>query len=262
MKSNFFRFKILVTATFAFCLIHPHIHAQLTQVTENLLESTQIQYKRTTASPGEGTPVGRRVGAGSSGGECQIGTQQTPLVALVPEENTVDGQRKAVWGRTSQLSPTLWFYVAYPPNTHVLFALQDEQENPLYSTAFQIQSEKPDLVSVTIPSTEEIALEPGKKYLWYLYIMCAQKDSPDDFVNGWVEVTKANPELESQLQQATPWQRIKLYAENGFWYDALTQLEQLRSQQPGETKLDALWQDLLQQVGLGDISNAPVVQEH
>lgn len=269
MKNNLFRFQFLLVVTFTLLLTNflssiPQIYAQLTPVRDNILGG-QINFRRVTASPFEGAPSGRGQGAGSQSGECQIEEQQTPkpLIALVPKETTTDGENTAVWGRTSQTNPTFWFYSAYPQNTYVLLELQDEEENILYETSVQLQSEEPGLVSVTLPSEQEAVLEAGKKYLWYFYVMCNQPNSPDDFVHGWVEVSSVNPEFTNKLEQATPIERIELYAENGFWYDALNELEKLRSQQPGNPQLNEIWTDLLKQVDIvEEVSKAPVVQRH
>ena len=280
MKINLFSVQILLVIVFTLLLPNLFsstfpVNAQLNPITNQFLEILHINYKRVTASPGEDAPSGRRHGAGSQvvnaspealpppdelilrggshSGNCTIEEYQThqPLIAVVPKETTIDGDSTAIWGKTTKLSPTLWFYVAYPQKTNVMFELHD-QAAILYSHSFELQSKTPGLVSVTIPSTMEMTLAAGKKYFWYFDIMCSQSDFPDDFVSGWVEVAQVNPEFAYQLNQATPLQKVKMYAENGFWYDTLSELKQLRSQQPDNKQLDNIWTDLLQQIGFSD----------
>lgn len=220
----------------------------------------QINYRRVTASPGEDAPTGRGQGAGSSSGECQIGEEQTPLVAVVPEEANKSGVGTSIWAKTSQKQPKFWFYVAYPTNTQVMFELQDEQENSIYTTSFTLQG-TPGLVSITLPATHQGVLEAGQKYLWYFYVMCAQHNSPDDFVTGWVEVVELDAKIIQGLEQAAPQQRIAMYAQEGLWHDTITQVQELRSQEPENQHWQEIWLDLLQQVSLGDIGHASVVQQ-
>ena len=261
MKSNSFGIPLLIIVTFPFLgLVNP-IEAQLSRVKNNLLESGQLNFERVTASPGEDAPSGIQKGAGSNSGECQIGEQENPLVALVPEENATNVEDIYVWARTTQQFPTFWFYVAYPPNTYAQFELQDEQQNRLYKTTFQLKG-TPGLVSFTLPSTQSVRLETGKRYFWYFYIMCGQPGSPDDFVSAWVEKVDLNTDITQKLQQATPIQQVNIYAENGIWHETLTKLAQLRSQQPENEQLGLIWANLLEQIDLEEFSQAAWVQHH
>ena len=69
-----------------------------------------------------------------------------------------------------------------------------------------------------------------------------------------------NPTLMSQLKNATPRQRVTLYATNGFWHDALTTLAELRSANPGDATLSRDWVSLLHSVGLDAIATEPIIE--
>ncbi|MGH2414201.1 MAG: DUF928 domain-containing protein, partial [Microcystaceae cyanobacterium] len=196
------------------------IQAQLAAPASDLEDIVQLNFKRPTVSPDQGSPTGRQEGAGSHSSQCQLEpTKTTPLVALVPQETGTDGTSSYVWGKTTVPHPAFWFYVAYPPETHVMFELQDEEEKEIYTTSFILKG-TPGVVSVTLPPT--IQLETGRRYLWYFYVFCHSQDSPDDFVSGWVERVALSPALESQLAQAKAIQRVALYADSGIWQDAIT----------------------------------------
>ena len=214
--------------------------------------------------PDNGAPGGRREGAGSHS-LCQVTNQEkeiSPLIALMPKIviETETKSKTYVWGKTALDHPTIWFYVAYPANTYVEFVLQDEGENEIYQTTFTLDK-TPGIVSLTLPE-DKINLETGKSYHWYFNIMCNPEDTTDDFVEGWIERVELNPVINAQLESVKPLERISIYAENGLWYDTLTNLDRLRQTESENQAIAAIWTDLLQQVGLEEISQEPVVRRY
>lgn len=97
-------------------------------------------------------------------------------------------------------------------------------------------------------------MEVGKNYhlFFKVYVVACDPQKPPelDFVDGWVQRTNLNAKLGDRLKQATPQQRVVLYAENGFWYDALTAEAELRFANPKDPDLTANWTSLLRSVGL------------
>ena len=211
-----------------------------------------------------GSPGGRQKGAGSHS-LCQIAPQQeeiTPLIAVMPEIAIASSTKNKVyvWGKTISAHPSFWFYVAYPVNSYVDFTLQDEAENEIYQTTFPLDKTQ-GIISLTLPQ-DKVFLVTDKSYHWYLNIMCDPEDSTDDFVEGWVERVELNPAIHSQLKLAKPLETISIYAENGLWYDTLDSLDRLRKQEPENKAIATIWSDLLQQIGLEEISQQPVIQRY
>ncbi|WP_019506226.1 DUF928 domain-containing protein [Pleurocapsa sp. PCC 7319] len=211
-----------------------------------------------------GAPGGRRKGAGSHS-LCKFtkqATEITPLIALMPEIpiETETKSKTYVWGKTAVDHPNFWFYVAYPANTYAEFVLQDEAENEIYQTTFTLNKTS-GIVSLTLPK-DKITLEIDKSYHWYFNIMCDSEDTTDDFVEGWIERVRLNPFINNQLESVQPIERISIYAENGLWYDTLTNLDRLRQIEPENKAIANLWSDLLQQVGLDEISQKPIVKRY
>jgi hypothetical protein len=165
-----------------------------------------------------------------------------------------------VWGNTISAHPTFWFYVAYPVNSYVEFTLQDEAENEIYQTTFQLDK-TPGIIGLNL-SQDKVSLEAGETYHWYFNIMCNPENSTDDFVEGWVERVVLNPVSQNRLELAQPLEKISIYAENGLWYDTLSTVDRLRQQESENKKLSNIWTDLLQQVGLEEISQEPVVKRY
>jgi hypothetical protein len=133
------------------------------------------------------------------------------------------------------------------------FVLQDEAtEETIYQTPLTV-SGTPGVVSISLPSTVA-PLEIGKRYRWGIELFCNPQKTI--FVEGLVQRVELTPALKSQLEKATPPQRLTLYAQEGFWYDALmiaSKLYRTNSQ-------NVNWAALLNNVGLNAIATKPLVK--
>jgi Domain of Unknown Function (DUF928) len=230
------------------------VSAQPTQLsTQSLGNNIVIRFQqREQDGASNGRPSGRK-GTGSRSNSCPV--MKTPITALIPFNSL---------GLTVDKSPTLWFFIPYQPGqiSSGEFSLQDEENNDVYRTPLTLP-EKPGIVSFTIP--REVSLEPNKEYKWFLKMYCRDAANPkftklSDFVYGLVKWVSLTPALENRLKNATvPRERISLYAENGIWYSALTDLAKLRLAQPNNPILNQDWANLLQDVGLEDLANEPII---
>jgi Domain of Unknown Function (DUF928) len=204
-----------------------------------------IDFQQQPDGSSRGRP-GDRVGTGSRG-ECLARS----LTALVPENE---------WGNMAlaiEAYPTFWFYApCTPEQTPVAeFVLRDE-EGEVYRSRFPLPA-TPGVVSVSLPPATP--LETNKDYHWYFQLYSpAQDSSPVDYVHGWVKRV-ARPDLEPQLNAATPRERIALYAQQGIWHTALTDLANLRLAEPQDDTLVRDWVDLLADVGLQDLAEEAIV---
>jgi hypothetical protein len=231
-----------------------------------------------TAPPNRGAPApGQRKGAGSRGSCPEVAKPLTALVPIIqetanggnsptPEITTSD----SVLGLTVAEHPTFWFYVPYslnsPPSVlSVEFVLQDENSKEVYKTVLTTAENSPGVFSFELPSTAP-ALEVGRRYYWNLTISCdnplSQENSWDygkkPYVDGWVERVELNPSLKTQLEQATPLQRVALYAKAGIWHEAVTSLGKLRRENPKNAALMDDWNELLKSVDLDAIAQDPI----
>jgi hypothetical protein len=210
----------------------------------------EIRFNQKEADGSSRGRPSKRVGTGSRG-ECP--PVQVPLTALIPDQNP---------GLTVEEHPTFWFFVPYQlSNTSGgEFALQDEANKDIYRTRLKLPG-TPGIVSLTIPST--VTLETNKSYQWYFKVYCSQQNlSNPVFVRGWVQREALKPELEQLLQAATtPRSRIAIYAQNGIWYSALNELAKLRIAEPKNTVFINDWANLLQNVGLENLAEQPIVGE-
>jgi Domain of Unknown Function (DUF928) len=205
--------------------------------------------------PDDVNAPGNRVGGGKRGCESmhkQLATsKKKQLTALVPVYQLPNAE--LVFGLTTTSHPIFWFYVPDDVATvSAEFVLQNEAGETIYQSPISL-SGTPGVVSFSLPSTTS-PLEIGKRYHWYFNTYCNFQQSPV-FVNGWVKRVEQNPVLKSQLETATPKQRVALYATNGIWYDSLTASAELRRLNPKHTD----WATMLQAVGLNNIASEPIV---
>jgi Domain of Unknown Function (DUF928) len=216
----------------------------------NSSDSLQIRFQQQESDgSGRGRP-GRRGGTGSRG-DCP--PVEVSLTALMPDSN---------YGSSVEAHPTLWFYVPYKSGEVASgeFSLQDEQNNDVYRTNFTLP-ETPGIVGFNLAGAAP--LEVNKKYQWYVKLYCSgQRSSAPVFVRGWVERVALKPELERQLQTAsTARERIAVYAQNGIWYSALSELAKLRLDEPQNATLNNDWAGLLRDVKLGNLVEKPILGE-
>lgn len=224
--------------------------AQPTPPNRSGSDRIQIRFQQQESDGSDRGRPGRRGGTGSRG-DCP--PVEVPLTALMPATNL---------GSSVEAHPTLWFYVPYKSDQvgEGEFSLQDEQNNDVYRTNFTLP-ETPGIVGFSLASAAP--LEVNKKYQWYVKLYCSgQKSSAPVFIRGWVERVALKPELERQLQTAsTPRDRIALYAQNGIWYTALSELAKLRRGEPQNATLNNDWANLLREVGLENLVQKPISGE-
>ncbi|MBD2183200.1 DUF928 domain-containing protein [Planktothrix sp. FACHB-1355] len=163
---------------------------------------------------------------GGSRGSCD-------LLAILPTHG---------YGMTAAEYPTFWFYLKNQPSLSksMQLQLQDEQQNVVYKTTFELtQSE--GIIQFRLPQTAP-PLAIGKKYRW---ILSYGGMNDEIYTSGVIERIALEPEFESQLKQATPRERLYLFAKKRLWYDTLTELNQLRRTNPQDTELNSAWTNLL-----------------
>ncbi len=191
-----------------------------------------------------------RIGTGSRG-ECPSVDLLT--TALMPEKNV---------GLTVDDNPSFWFFVPYKPQETPTgeFVLQNEANEEIYQTYFTLPN-TPGVVRLTVPSTVPIVL--NKDYQWYFKLYCSQQRLLNPiFVRGWVQKIAIQPNLKGLLKSATkPRQRVAIYAENGIWYSALSELAKLRLDEPKNPMLAKDWANLLQDVDLANLASEAIVGE-
>ena len=192
--------------------------------------------------PNDGAPGDRK----DAGSRPFCPESDTPFTALVPVTNL---------GFTASENPTFWLYTPYSSGVVELILRDEQTKDTVYQTQFQV-TEGPGIISFQMPDTAPL-LEIDKKYRWTFDFLC---HAPADAlsVTGVILRKSLTSTLENQLANASPKQRVALYAREGLWHDTLTELGQLRLANPQDAELTAMWTELLQNSWVGLPELAPV----
>lgn len=197
--------------------------------------------------PPKGSPGRRRHHGGSRDRYCASNQE---VIALMPGTNL---------GLTIAERPTFWVYLPYESNQlEAEFSLEDKEGDKVYQQIITLRK-TPGIVEINLPETLS-PLDVEQLYRWRLSVICNPRNQLEDaFVYGGVERMLMSSDLESQLQNKNERERIAIYAEKGLWLDALTTLAKLRGANWQDQALEKDWVELLQQVGLAEISDKPLV---
>lgn len=226
---------------------------------ENTIKNSPQSFKQPKL-PRNGAPTGRRRAGAGRNPECP--NSLTRLTALVPGNGG-----ESFSALTVAEYPTFWFYVPELPETarsaEFVLQTQDGREvQNIYRTSLTL-SGKPGIISITPPPQPQYSLKADKTYHWYLHIYCGDREKTSDnyYVDGFVQRQVLTQALNSQLKAAKPREYIA-YSANNLWYDAVTNLGQLRGANPQNTNLNQDWVDLLNTIGLQDLAKEPIVQHY
>jgi hypothetical protein len=187
-----------------------------------------------------------------AGLQCDYtGRGKRELTALVPISQI---------GRTVSEYPVFFFYLPQTDAEVAEFTLQDENGNLIYEQDLTIKNLS-GVIGVSIPANKNVPpLEAGKNYRWYIALICDPDDrSADAVAIGIVRRVELSAEILRKLENADPRQKTVIYAENGIWQDALSNLAAVRRANPNEPAIQSDWESLLGSVELGEIAAKPLV---
>lgn len=208
------------------------------------------QLERAFRPPRRGIAINRQGGATRNPDSCFVGTRQ--LTALVP--TTV--------GETAAEYPTVYWYMPMmsaenAPSPELEFTLRDASDNKIYSVKYPLTKSSDGLVSTPGIMSLTLAkpLEVNKEYKWLLKVTCDATDNSDaKFVVGSLKRVSEDPNLAIRVQQATPEERVVLYANAKRWYEMLANLVALRRSRPNDPSVTEAWNRLFAVVELDDVS--------
>jgi hypothetical protein len=204
-------------------------------------------------SPPRGSP-GKRNAAISRNNCSAAGAE---IVALAPEfvNRAADSSQlneTSVWGKTVMERPTLWFFVPYRDRTELEFVLQNKKDEVIYRSPITPPS-RDGVMGVSIPSSVQ-PLELNQDYRWTLKakVSCGGNVPESKFVEGWVQRVP--------MPAGFVGQQGRVYAERGFWYDAVTILADRQRLSPNDVQLKPDWEGLLEAVLLEAVAQYPILK--
>jgi hypothetical protein len=153
-------------------------------------------------------------------------------------------------GQTTSTHPTFAWFVPDAKPLPMEFILYELDANGNYQTIYQTRLQSsPGIMQLSLPQAQP-GLQIGKQYLWQVVIFCAPAQPSSALsARGSLEVVPISSELRQKLDKTVNIaQKANLYAEAGFWYDALGEALQLAP----ESKLGEVGSNLLQDLINGE----------
>ena len=197
--------------------------------------------------PGSGTPKDTSSGGSRDGLRCS--QKEQSIQPLMPKRN---------YGLTLEERPAIFVYIPETSARKIVLAFRDET-GEFYERAFLPIATRAGIVSFTLPARES-SLAVGKNYQWSLVVVCGETVQPDDpVVRGLVQRIARSPQIDSKLRQKTAIEQAMWYYKNGYWYDLLKVMTQAKQLHPNDAKLNILWHDLLNSVGLSALASKPIL---
>lgn len=205
---------------------------------------TQFRAPRSPENPSPENTQG-----GGSRGPC---IESGSLIPLVPASGGVTvAENPTVSWYMPQISPK------YAEAPAVELVLMDANRKQVYSALYPLMKSAegvvgaPGIMSLTVANLYPMKI--GQDYYWELRVRCdyTEADRADDLVvEGRLKRVEPDQTLALRVQQATPKERVALYANAQFWYDAFATLVELKRDRPNDTELAVTWDKLLTSMGL------------
>jgi hypothetical protein len=166
-------------------------------------------------------------------------------------------------GLTLQERPTLFVYVPQSNATKAFFSIKDDQGNDHYQSFLDIATVEHSAI-MAIPYPEDApSLKANQDYKWSFVVLCDNRLRPDSpLVEGSIKRINLEEQnsLKQQLEQAnTDLEKAKIYANAGIWYETINILANLQKSNPDNSSLNTAWVNLLNSVGLNEISEAELL---
>jgi hypothetical protein len=180
-------------------------------------------------------------------GGSNCSSQENPLLAIAPNQTSLT---------TTADYPTLLFYIPETIAKEAEFVMIDGEGNFVYQSILTLP-EEPGIIRLNLSPEEASPLaETGNPYRWEFALICNESDrSADVLVGGELQRVEASAEIENKLANGSD--RFSVFQEAGLEYDAIAALEELRRENPEDSKIQILWESWLRENGLEDLVEKP-----
>jgi hypothetical protein len=188
------------------------------------------------SGPTGSDPVNTQGGATRGQDECDVDNLSIAPIPLVPASRM---------GLTVAEYPTVSWYMPPTSASAVEFVLRDAKDNEIYRAKYALAKSEEgcvlgtsNIMSLTLPAFASLSpLEIGQEYHWELALIYESQERVAS--DGKIKRVEADPTLELRAQEATPQERVALYADKRLWYETLTTLLELRRETPNDKELEA-----------------------
>jgi hypothetical protein len=191
------------------------------------------------------------------------------IIPLIPDylPRPTQGENKDYYSLTLSEYPTLLVYL---PKTNaqigelVLREKNDKNDKSVIRSKFSLPNQA-GIVRLNLADTKIKPLEPNKLYWWSVSIKCGSNDSSQDGLSDriWFQRITPSATFKQQISNAQPNRLPALYAQGdengGFWFDALSSLDNLRQRQPNNPALKNQWKEWLDSAKLAELAEQPLL---
>ncbi|MFB2936572.1 DUF928 domain-containing protein [Aerosakkonemataceae cyanobacterium BLCC-F154] len=155
-------------------------------------------------------------------------------------------------GLTTSSNPTFLWYLPSKDVEIMVFELRKaEEKEPIYAEQLQPSA---GIIQMQLPK-DKAKLEIGEEYIWSVSVSCVSEGKRRKIsVEAGIKRVAPTPELTNQLSQAnTSQDKARVFAQRGYWYDALETLSTAFTANPNQSTYSDILA-LLDQVGLNEIT--------
>lgn len=210
------------------------VDRQVVQVSDDKQMASSRQ-ERLYRPPQRGAPGGR-VGGGTRGPSSDI-----PLMwALVPDHV----------GLSTEAQPRLVWYLSKATASPLEFTIIDETGvTPIIEK--RLASPVEPGIHIIRLADYDLRLEKGKTYQWFVSLITdSEHRSTDIIAGGMIQVGDVPVSLGEHVRKAKPVDATRLWAQAGFWYDAMGVISTNIQTNPSDSEMHNLRALLLEEVGL------------
>jgi hypothetical protein len=197
--------------------------------------------------PLRGTPAGR-VGGGTRGATER---ESFSLLALAPDHI----------GYTVREQPCLYWFISKPTTLPVeVTVIERNGVKPALEKVVK-GPEQGGIQSVCL-ADHGVTLRRDVQYKWFVTLVTdADQRSKDILAGGIISLINPSPALTGKLKgDSAGMAATAVYAEEGFWYDALETISRLIDAAPDNVELRKQRATLLEQVGLAETTKLEKLQ--
>jgi hypothetical protein len=160
-------------------------------------------------APKNAGPTGPRV---DGDGGSRTGGEKLPNIYVLAPKNlalTTQAQPALFWYQTAQANAGFELTLTEPKKPEPLLSLKGAAKQDAGTHSVSLARNK-------------VTLNPNVTYQWSVALVPDPKNRSKDLVaTGYVKRVEAPAELAAKVEKAQPVDRAALYAEAGYWYDAL-----------------------------------------
>ena len=198
--------------------------------------------------PEENAPEQTAGGGSRNDRRCSTNSNsRLPLTALLPQNGL---------GLTLKARPTLPVYIPNTTANNLELSLFDANHQGIYQTSIKLP-DREKAVGIELPQAAP-ELQVDREYYWSIAMICDPSDRLKDLVvTGRVKrIESNNSQLQRKLELVAdrPLRQILLYRKSGLWYEMMSTFLEYQKNEPLNSQLKVIWQDLLASSGLDNLT--------